>query len=69
MADADKVYAALGDFRNIEKVKHLLPQDKISELEYEADFIRFKVDGLIVLLLLISGFNSSKLNPEIPDFC
>lgn len=46
MADADKVYAALGDFRNIEKVKHLLPQDKISELEYEADFIRFKVDGL-----------------------
>ncbi len=45
-ADADKVYASLGDFRNIEKVKHLLPQDRISDLEYDEDFLRFKVDGL-----------------------
>mgnify|MGYP002626227185 CR=1 FL=1 len=45
-ADADKVYASLGNLNNIEKVKHLLPPDKISELEYDTDFIRFKVDGL-----------------------
>ena len=32
--------------QNLEKVKNLIPQDKIQEMEIEPDRVRMKVDGL-----------------------
>ena len=43
---AAQIYRVLSDFRNIERVRDLIPQDKIQEMETDADFIRMKVDGL-----------------------
>jgi hypothetical protein len=36
----------LSNLKNIERVRDLIPQDKIQELEIEPDRIRMKVDGL-----------------------
>lgn len=45
-AEAHTVYQALGNLNNIEKVQHLIPQDKVQEITFGEDFVRFKVDGL-----------------------
>ncbi len=44
--NADSIFATMSDLRNIEKVKGLIPEDKVQEIEAEEDFVRFKVDGL-----------------------
>lgn len=43
---AEQIYRVVSDLKNIERVKDLIPQDKIQELECDTDFIRMKVDGL-----------------------
>ncbi len=45
-SSAKVVYESLGNLSNIERVRHLIPEDKISDIEIEEDAIRFKVDGL-----------------------
>ncbi len=45
-ANADKIFTVLSNLRNIEKVKDLIPQDKVQEMDFDEDFVRFKVDGL-----------------------
>lgn len=40
------VYKGLSNFENLERVRDLIPQDKVQELEIEDDSIRMKVDGL-----------------------
>jgi len=45
-ASAAAVYYTLSDMRSIERVRDLIPQDKIKDLEFDADYVRFKVDGL-----------------------
>ena len=45
-ASAAAVYHTLSDMRSIERVRDLIPQDKIKDLEFDADYVRFKVDGL-----------------------
>ena len=45
-ADAQAIYAAISDLRNIERVRELIPKDKIQEMETDADYLRLKVDGL-----------------------
>lgn len=40
------IYRVLSNLQNIEKVRDLIPQDKVQELEIEPDRIRMKVDGL-----------------------
>lgn len=42
----EDIFQVLSDFRNIERVKHLIPQDKIQNMEYTQDSIKIKVDGL-----------------------
>lgn len=44
--DAHTVYSVLGNLRNLERVKDLIPQDKVQEMEILDDAIRMKVDGL-----------------------
>ena len=44
-ADATAIYAVISDLRNIERVRDLIPKDKVQEMETDADFVRLKVDG------------------------
>ena len=43
---AKQIYNVLSNMKNIERVKDLIPQDKIQEMEVEPDRVRLKVDGL-----------------------
>lgn len=45
-APVEAVYAGLSNFRNLDRVKDLIPQDKVNNLEFDEDYIRMKVDGL-----------------------
>ena len=45
-ADASAIYAVISDLRNLERVRDLIPQDKVQEFETDADYVRLKVDGL-----------------------
>lgn len=45
-APVEAVYKGLSNFKNLERVRDLIPQDKVQELEIEDDYIRLKVDGL-----------------------
>ena len=43
---AQQVYRVLSNLQNLERVRDLIPKDKIQELEIEPDRVRMKVDGL-----------------------
>ena len=45
-ADAHTVYSVLSRLDNLNRVKDLIPKDKVQELEVGEDYIRLKVDGL-----------------------
>lgn len=45
-ANADEVFAVLSDMENISHVKDLIPEDKIKDLTFTSDSVKFKVDGL-----------------------
>ncbi len=45
-ASAEQVYRVLGNLENLERVRHLIPADKVQEMEITADSVRMKVDGL-----------------------
>ncbi len=44
--DAHTVYSVLGNLRNLERVKDMIPKEKVQEIEIMDDAIRMKVDGL-----------------------
>ena len=41
---SEKIFQLLSDLNNVEKFKHLIPSDKIKDIEYGEDFCRFSVD-------------------------
>ena len=43
---AQQIYRVLSDMRSLERVRDLIPQDKIQEMDIEPDRVRMKVDGL-----------------------
>ena len=43
---AQQIYSVLSNLKNIERVRDLIPQDKVQEFETDTDFVRLKVDGL-----------------------
>ncbi len=43
---ADQVYKVLSNLNNLNRVRDLIPQDKVQELEISEDTVRLKVDGL-----------------------
>jgi len=45
-ASVSQVYPALSNLSNLERVKDLIPKDKVTEMEITDDTIRMKVDGL-----------------------
>lgn len=43
---AQQIYRVLSNLQNLERVRDLIPKDKIQEMEIEPDRVRIKVDGL-----------------------
>jgi hypothetical protein len=43
---AHNIYKVLGNLENLNRVRDLIPQDKVQELEIHEDCVRMKVDGL-----------------------
>lgn len=43
---AQQIYSVLSNMQNLERVRDLIPKDKIQEMEIEHDRVRIKVDGL-----------------------
>jgi hypothetical protein len=43
---AQQIYRVLSDMRSLERVRDLIPQDKIQEMNIEPDRVKMKVDGL-----------------------
>ena len=40
------VYPVLSDLSSLERVRDLIPQDKVKELEISSDAVKMKIDGL-----------------------
>lgn len=45
-ASAEQIYKVLSNLNNLDRVKDLIPKDKVQELEISEDCVRMKVDGL-----------------------
>ena len=43
---AQQIYRVLSNLQNLDRVRDLIPQDKIQEMETAPDYVRMKVDGL-----------------------
>ena len=43
---AQQIYRVLSDMRSLERVRDLIPQDKIQEMDIAPDRVKLKVDGL-----------------------
>ena len=43
---AAQIYHVLSNMQSLERVKDLIPKDKVQEMEIEPDRVRIKVDGL-----------------------
>ena len=44
--DAHTIYSVLSNLQSLEKVRDLIPQDKVQEMDILPDVIKIKVDGL-----------------------
>jgi hypothetical protein len=49
---AQQVYRVLSNMQNLERVKDMIPKDKIQEMEIEPDRVRLKVDGLAQMITI-----------------
>lgn len=45
-SNEEVVFAMLSNLSNLEKVKDRIPQEKVKDMSFDADSLRFKVDGL-----------------------
>ena len=43
---SQQIYRVLSNLQNLERVRDMIPKDKIQEMEIEPDRVRLKVDGL-----------------------
>ena len=43
---AQQIYRVMSNLQNLERVRDMIPKDKIQEMEIEPDRVRIKVDGL-----------------------
>ncbi len=45
-ADANEVFSVLSDLENLSRVEDMIPKDKIKDMTFTSDAVKFKVDGL-----------------------
>ena len=57
---AQQIYRVLRKLENLERVRDLIPKDKIQEMEIEPDRVRMKVDGFVP-----AQFNQVKGQPFV----
>lgn len=50
---AAQIYHVLSNLQNLERVKDMIPKDKIQEMEIEPDRVRMKVDGLAQKITIV----------------
>ena len=78
---AQQIYRVMSNLQNLERVRDMIPKDKIQEMEIEPDRVRIKVDGLAQKITIaivdriendtvfqwmpISGFSSRSWRPMI----
>ena len=43
---AQQIYRVLSNMQNLERVRDMIPKDKVQEMDIEPDRVRIKVDGL-----------------------
>ncbi|MBR6034676.1 MAG: SRPBCC family protein [Paludibacteraceae bacterium] len=43
---AEQIYRVLSNMQNLERVRDMIPKDKVQEMDIEPDRVRIKVDGL-----------------------
>ena len=43
---AEQIYRVLSNMQNLERVREMIPKDKVQEMDIEPDRVRIKVDGL-----------------------
>ena len=43
---AQQIYQVMSNLQNLERVRDMIPKDKMQEMEIEPDRVRLKVDGL-----------------------
>lgn len=49
---AQQIYRVLSNLQNLERVRDMIPKDKIQEMEIEPDRVRLKVDGLAQMITI-----------------
>ena len=49
---AQQIYRVLSNLQNLERVRDMIPKDKIQEMEIEPDRVRMKVDGLAQMITI-----------------
>jgi hypothetical protein len=49
---AQQIYRVLSNMQNLERVKDMIPKDKIQEMEIQPDRVRMKVDGLAQMITI-----------------
>lgn len=49
---AQQIYRVLSNMQNLERVKDMIPKDKIQEMQIEPDRVRMKVDGLAQMITI-----------------
>lgn len=45
-SSVDAAFRVCSNLQNLQRVRELIPQDKVQEMEFSEEFARFKVDGL-----------------------
>lgn len=50
---AQQIYRVLSNMESLNKVKDLIPKDKVQEMEIEPDRVRLKVDGLAQKITIV----------------
>ena len=45
-SSVESVYRVCSNMQNLERMKELIPQDRVQEIEFQEDSARFKLDGL-----------------------
>ena len=49
---AQQIYRVMSNLQNLERVRDMIPKDKIQEMEIEPDRVRMKVDGLAQMITI-----------------
>lgn len=49
---AEQIYRVLSNMQNLERVRDMIPKDKVQEMDIEPDRVRIKVDGLAQIITI-----------------